>query len=258
MPQPTKRSTLLLVGGLLLTAGCDAGGGTLYQSMGALNGGPGASGASSAIDTGATITPTQAANVHQLVDTGASVAPSTGPGGFALTLSSEAGDLPAGTVLVRLTVSASDLQAPMVRTLSHSATASVATASLDVPIGSGRTLSVAAVDGNGVALARGGAGGLTVEAGRHAPLVVAMTTQLGALFGQVLNDMTGLPEPGVSVSIGDTQGVTDGFGVYRLEGLAAGVQVISFEKASFERATRSLEILATTQTDPESQRLGAR
>lgn len=253
-----KTSKTLLVLGALLLTGCDATNGGIYQSMGALNGGPGDAAPSDVVDTRAVVTPEAPDQVSKHLDVGAIVEQGPQPGGFSLSLvtnGSPGPGLPVSTEFVRLTVNAPDLQAPLVTFLSHSATASAATASLSVPLGSDRTLSVAAKDGTGKVLARGALGGLTVESGRYAPLALQLTTQLGSLFGQVLNDMTGTPEPGVTVTIGDTSSVTDQYGVYRLEGLAAGTQTLSFQKAQFEGATRSLEIVASPQTDPATQRL---
>ncbi|MNL43720.1 hypothetical protein D3C87_1662450 [compost metagenome] len=67
--------------------------------------------------------------------------------------------------------------------------------------------------------------------------------------------MTLTPEPGVTVTLGDTQSITDQYGVYRLEGLAPGSQTLVFEKALFARATCSLDVEVGPQTAPETVRL---
>ncbi|HEY9899286.1 MAG TPA: carboxypeptidase regulatory-like domain-containing protein [Pantanalinema sp.] len=258
MSHQTTRNILLLLGGMLLCGGCDARDGTLYQSLGALNGGPGATGASNALDVHATVTPSQDARPSDHVDATVELTRETGPGGFTVRLAtgtSTQPGLPPGAAFVRLTVSAPDMQAPLVTFLNHSATQSAAVASLSVPLGDERTLSVAVKDETGKVLARGGRERLRVEAGRFAAIDVPLSTLLGDLYGQVLNGMTLTPEPGVTVTLGDTQSVTDRYGVYRLEGVAPGAQTLSFEKAQFARATRSVDVQAGFQTDPETQRL---
>ncbi|MBO9541010.1 carboxypeptidase regulatory-like domain-containing protein [bacterium] len=248
-----KLRQALFLGAILLAGGCDARSGAFYQSLGAMNGGAAPSNVAKVrVDTDAT-------NDSQVSDhTNVVVATPDQPGGFTVTMTSETGtlpSLPAETAFVRLTVSAPDLSTPLVKILTHSATENAAVASFSVPLGSNRTLSIAAKDETGKILARGSRQGLQVESGRFAPLTMALSRQLGNLYGQVLNEMTFTPEQGVVVTMGDTSSITDQHGVYRLEGLAPGAQVISFEKALFASATRSIEVRVGDQTDPATQLL---
>ncbi|MNX63071.1 hypothetical protein D3C86_940590 [compost metagenome] len=257
MTHPKLRQALLL-GAIMLAGGCDARSGAYYQSLGAINGGMGGNAPSNVADVRVSADPNHDAQVSDHVDVVVVQPLPDEPGGFALTMTSETGtspSLPAETAFVRLTVSAPDLSTPLVTFLTHSATESAAVASFSVPLGSNRTLSVAAKDETGKILARGSRQGLQVKAGRFAPLTMALSRQLGNLYGQVLNGMTLTPEQGVVVTVGDTTATTDQYGVYRLEGLAPQAQVISFEKALFARATRSIEVRVGDQTDPETQLL---
>lgn len=266
-------TSLLLIGGLLLCGGCDARDGTLYQSLGALNGGPGAEGVVEVHDLdgpaaepsnqvevraigGPTVEPSNQVDVRDLTELQADPTPAPRPGGLTVRFASDgpASGLPPQTALVRLEVSAPDLSEALVSLISYPASQS-ALASFSVPLGSDRTLTVSAKDAQGKVLARGGQQGLTVAAGQYGVVEVAVSTRLGDLFGQVQHGTTLAPEPGVTVTLGDTQALTDQHGVYRLEGLALGEQVIVLNKAGFARATRSIDVKEGPQTAPETLRL---
>lgn len=151
---------------------------------------------------------------------------------------------PESTARFRLSVSASDLETPLTATLERAPAAASASVSIAVPPGEGRSLLVEALNVDGMAVASGSASGLTVTSGQFTAVSVTLQSVLGSLVGRVLNQETGQPEPGVTVTAGEAIAQTDASGSFRLSDLPPSVVTIAYRKLHFDEATESVAVLA--------------
>lgn len=156
---------------------------------------------------------------------------------------------PDSTARFRLTVTASDLASPLTATLERTPGAASASVSLAVPAGTGRSLLVEGLNSDGSSVASGSVAGLTVTSGEYTPVTVTLDSVLGSLFGRVINQETGQPEPGVTVTAGGAIALTDASGSFRLSDLPARVVTISYRKLHFDEATESVAVLAGAGAD---------